>query len=124
MADNFDFKKFLVENKLGAYSKAGKLNEDLGLDPGNKIGKAQDLEKVYADMPKGDEDDAPMDEPIEVDSRILTTDTGESFVVKRIEKNPKGEVVYIVDAPSGRAGMGASEFSIPASKAKLHPQQL
>lgn len=27
MADNFDFKKFLTENKLGAYSKAGKLQE-------------------------------------------------------------------------------------------------
>ena len=113
MADNFDFKKFLVENKLGAYSKAGKFNE------------AVDPRELGAQMTHPDDmDDAPMDEPIEVDSRILTTDTGESFVVKRIEKNPKGEVVYIVDAPSGRAGMGASEFSIPASKAKLHPQQL
>lgn len=27
MADNFNFKQFLVENKLGAYSKEGKLNE-------------------------------------------------------------------------------------------------
>lgn len=27
MADNFDFKKFLMENKLGAYSKAGLINE-------------------------------------------------------------------------------------------------
>lgn len=27
MTDNFNFKQFLAENKLGAYSKAGKLNE-------------------------------------------------------------------------------------------------
>jgi hypothetical protein len=121
MTDNFDFKKFLMENKLGAYSKAGKLNEDLGLDPGNKRGSAQDLGAEFDSMNMGDDSDMPMDEP-KVGDRILTDD-GESYVVKRIEQK-NGEDVYIVDAPSGRAGLGASEFTIPFNQATLHPQQL
>ena len=32
MTDNFDFKKFLLENKLGAYSKAGLINEEASDD--------------------------------------------------------------------------------------------
>lgn len=59
MTDNFDFKKFLTENKLGAYSKVGKLQE--GIEP-------HDIKEMQADldaMPKGDEDDAPLDEPTE-----------------------------------------------------------
>ena len=90
MADNFDFKKFLAENKLGAYSKAGKLNEDLGLDPGNKKQDRQDLEKVYADMQKGGEDDAPPDEP-ENEARIDTTPWGSKIDTKEEAYSDKRE---------------------------------
>jgi len=37
MADNFNFKNFLFENKLGAYSKAKSLNEvQIDVHPGSK----------------------------------------------------------------------------------------
>lgn len=44
MADNFNFKQFLAENKLGAYSKTGKLNEGFN---------------DHQDINMGDESDAP-----------------------------------------------------------------
>lgn len=43
MADNFDFRKYLVENKLGAYSKAATINEEMQEDAAPKY-------KTYADV--------------------------------------------------------------------------
>lgn len=54
MTDNFDFKKFLAENRLGAYSKASKLNE--GFD-------SRDAEELKYMMTHPD--DLPYDEYIE-----------------------------------------------------------
>lgn len=87
MADNFDFKKFLAENKLGAYSKAGKLNGDLGLDPGNKKQDAQDLEDMMG--PFGDEADAPPDDLDE--ARIDTTPWGSRIDAKEEAYSDKRE---------------------------------
>lgn len=50
MSDNFDFKKFLAENKLGAYSKAGKLNEGIN----DHLDEAEIDDKIYG---RGDDDD-------------------------------------------------------------------
>jgi len=51
MADNFNFKRYLTENRLGAYSKATKLNENLAYDQAisvaeNLLQQGMDAEQV------------------------------------------------------------------------------
>lgn len=79
MADNFDFKKFLAENKLGAYSKAGKLNE------------AVDYPELKAQMTHPDDlpyDEYIEDEPAEVGGRGME-------IAKRLKDNYRMDAAAI-----------------------------
>jgi len=91
MSDNFNFKQFLVENKLGAYSKT-RLSEGI---------EDYDLKGMQADqdaMLKGDEDDAEYIEPGLTSIQITNPRDAKEVAaaIKTVQKQGSPDVVKAV----------------------------